>query len=102
MVILAKIYPLPKISEEEYELARQQYGTAKKKKKKKPAEGEGDIIETESRDLGDDAEVPEIAEISEIKDEKYISKTIPTGISQSAKNNYQKTGKKYTIKKRKK
>ena len=96
-VILAKIYPLPKISEEEYELARKQYGAAKKKKKKKPAEGESeaDIIEVESRDLGEDT-----ADTAE--NEKYISKTIPAGISQNAKNNYQKTGKKYTIKKRKK
>lgn len=96
MVVLARIYPLPKISEEEYELARQQYGAAKKKKKKKPAENElsGDIIETESGETDE----PE----TEIKDEKYVSKSIPEGISRNVKNNYKKTGKKYTIKKRNK
>jgi len=110
MVIMAKIYPLPQISEEEYELARQQYGVPKKKKKKKPAEdgyAEPDAIETESRDDEAGPEPPAAkrlggAGIAEIKDEKYISKSIPDGISRNVKTNYQKTGKKYTIKKRKK
>ncbi|MCL1793876.1 MAG: YidC/Oxa1 family membrane protein insertase [Oscillospiraceae bacterium] len=108
MIALAQIYPLPKISEEEYELARQQYGAPKKKKKKKPATGaDGEIIETEAIDIAeeDGPEEPEAKRRlpgAEIKDEKYISKTIPGGISQNVKNNYQKTGKKYTIKKRKK
>jgi len=114
MLVLAKIYPLPKITEEEYELARQQYGTGKKKKKKKP------VIETEAREIEDDEDynsdndnnndddssnnLPDIKSLknAEIKDEKYISKTIPKGINSNVKNNYQKTGKKYTIKKRKK
>ena len=119
MVALGKIYPLPKITEEEYELARQQYGgTGKKKKKKKPVT---DIIETEAEDIEDDDKdddndnndnnsdgpsqgLTEIKSLknAEIKDEKYISKTIPKGISPNVKNNYQKTGKKYAIKKRKK
>ncbi|MCL1858053.1 MAG: YidC/Oxa1 family membrane protein insertase [Oscillospiraceae bacterium] len=112
MLVLAKIYPLPKITEEEYELARQQYGTGKKKKKKKP------VIEVEAEDIIDDDEndddensnggsskgLTEIKSLqnNEIKDEKYISKTIPKGINSNVKNNFQKTGKKYTIKKRKK
>ena len=105
MVALARIYPLPKISEEEYELARQQYGAPKKKKKKKPAEDE--FIEIEAKDItdgdsGEGAEKIKGLSGAEIKDEKYISKTIPNGISPSAKTNYQKTGKKYTIKKRNK
>ena len=111
MLILAKVYPLPKITEEEYELARIQYGTGKKKKKKKPVEVE--VIEVEEVD-----EVGEVGEVenegdrdggsdikslktAEIKDEKYISKTIPKGISSNVKNNYKKTGKKYTFKRRK-
>jgi len=118
MMVLAKIYPLPKITEEEYELARQQYGgTGKKKKKKQP------VIEVEANDIEEDGDgdnlsqgiVKEfensspqgLADIkslkgAEIKDEKYISKTIPKGINSNVKNNYQKTGKKYTIQKRKK
>ena len=104
MMVLAKVYPLPKITEEEYELARQQYGVAKKKKKKKP---EPDVIETEAEDIDDDEDdnggsgVKSLGE-PEIKDEKYISKTIPKGINENIKNNYKKTGKKYTIKKKKK
>ena len=108
MVILAKVYPLPKISEEEYELARQQYGAPKKKKKKKPAEdgyAESETIETESRDVDEAEPGPPATKrlgSAEIKDERYISKTIPDGISRNVKTNYQKTGKKYTIKKRNK
>ena len=108
MFVLAKLYPIPKITEEEYELARQQYGGTTKKKKKKPA------AELESRDddaLGEvaglieaDSESDKIIEnLPDIKEEeKYISKTIPKGINPNIKNNYQKTGKKYTINKRKK
>jgi hypothetical protein len=104
MLVLAKVYPLPKISEEEYELARQQYGSVKKKKKKKPAEEElsGDITEIESADADEDMAALKSLGNTEMKDEKYISKTIPQGINQNVKNNYKKTGKKYTIKKRKK
>jgi len=100
ILILSKIYPLPKITEEEYELARIEYGTAKKKKKKPAAEldEDGEIIETVAVDKTED----DGSEPAEINDEKYISKSIPKGINQNAKNNYQKTGKKYTIKKRKK
>jgi hypothetical protein len=96
MVILARIYPMPQISEEEYELARQQYGVAKKKKKKKP-EAELEAIDEPEEPVESAGPVAEAEE-----GEKYISKTIPKGISQNAKSNYQKTGKKYTIQKRKK
>ena len=114
MLVLAKIYPLPKISDEEYELARQEYGAAKKKKKKKPVvETEDDEVDEIEEANNDDGNGPANSpqgetngvkglKPAEIKDEKYISKTIPKGINQNAKNNYQKTGKKYTIKKRKK
>ena len=107
MLVLAKIYPLPKITEEEYELARQQYGVAKKKKKKKIVI-EAEETEEEDGDYDDNTgtsqEITTIKGLksAEIKDEKYISKTIPKGISSGAKGNYEKTGKKYTIKKRKK
>jgi len=107
MIVLAKIYPLPKITEEEYEQARLQYGGVKKKKKKKPvveveddaeSDSDSDVIEVEANEVEKVKKLP----AAEIKDEKYISKEIPKGINQNAKNNYQKTGKKYTIKKRKK
>jgi YidC/Oxa1 family membrane protein insertase len=103
-LILSKLYPIPQISEEEFELARQQYGTASssKKKKKKP-------VVNEIEGAVDDGKNLEESENSEDSDDggdsdggKYTSKTIPQGINQNAKNNYQKTGKKYTIKKRKK
>jgi len=114
MIILAKLIPLPNITEEEYELARQQYGASpakKKKKKKKPA-----AELEESDDAGEDgSDVPQESEEAEdgdpdpdapvLKDDaakKYISKTIPKGINPAVKNNYDKTGKKYKIKKRKK
>jgi len=95
MLVLSKIYPLPVITEEEIELARQQYGSApkKKKKKKKPAEIDGPEP---------DEEEPEELEEPEDDEEKYISKTIPQGINPAVKNNYQKTGKKYKINKRRK
>ena len=104
MLVLAKVYPLPVISEEEYEKARIEYGTAKKKKKKKP------VIEVEYEEIEDDDDEDDgdtggskIKSLGapEIKDEKYISKTIPKGINQNLKNNYKKSGKKYTIKKKK-
>ncbi|MCL2775691.1 MAG: hypothetical protein FWD71_20445, partial [Oscillospiraceae bacterium] len=111
MLILAKLYPLPKISEEEYRLAEIQYGVASpKKKKKKPAGelsdgSEPELIETELLDStknknenGDGEENKETAE----EDKKYISKTIPQGVNPQIKNNYQKTGKKYTVKRRNK
>jgi len=97
MFVLAKIKPIPKITEEEYELARQQYGTVKKKKKKKPVleTGEdGEIIEVEDIEITDDSDETESGD-------KYISKDIPKGINPNVKNNYQKTGKKYKIKKKK-
>ncbi|MCL2157932.1 MAG: YidC/Oxa1 family membrane protein insertase [Oscillospiraceae bacterium] len=97
-LILAKVYPLPKISEEEYELARKQYGAAKKKKKKTPV---AELEEQSESDEPTESEEPGESEES-VEAEKYISQTLPKGISQSAKTNYQKTGKKYTIKKRKK
>ena len=98
-LLLAKIMPIPKISEEEYELARQQYGVVKKKKKKKPAvtasEEESEDGETER------VRLPDIDSLDsskyELKDEKYISKTIPKGINQNAK----KSGKKYNFKRKK-
>lgn len=102
MMMLAKLMPIPKISEEEYELARQQYGVVSKKKKKKP------VIEVEARESDENSEDDEVEEgikslqSSEIKDEKYISKDIPKGINPNIKGNYQKTGKKYKINKRKK
>jgi len=96
-IILAKLYPIPQISEEEFELARQQYGTAKKKKKKP-------VAETEEIDEDYEARGKLLTESPEDKDDddKYISKTIPKGINPNVKSNYQKTGKKYAIKKRKK
>ena len=93
MFVLAKIKPIPKISEEEYELARQQYGVIKKKKKKPAAEIEAELESESEEDDGEN---------SKKKDEKYISKNIPAGISPEVKSNYQKTGKKYKINKRKK
>ena len=119
MLILAKVYPLPKLTEADYEQARIQYG-GKKKKKKKPV-----VIETEAEDIDDednnddygDKEDREYKDDSsngsglkdikslkaaEIKDEKYISKTIPKGINSNVKNNNKKNGKKYTFKRRKK
>ncbi|MCL2095940.1 MAG: YidC/Oxa1 family membrane protein insertase [Oscillospiraceae bacterium] len=62
-LILAKIIPLPVITEEEYQLARQQYGLAsvkkKKKKKKKPVEI-AEAIETEIiEEAGETGEITE-------------------------------------------
>jgi len=109
MLILSKVYPIPKISEEEYELARKQNGTVSKKKKKKPAVIESEEAETEEDDDSEETYkigtgLPDIKSLgnSEIKDEKYISKTVPKGINPNVKTNYQKTGKKYKINKRKK
>ena len=116
-IILAKIYPLPVITEEDYELARQQYGAAvKKKKKKKPVEEEETDESDDSDDDNDDDDnsgsfnntlPPSISGggapvLKDNGDGKYISKTVPKGINQNAKNNYQKTGKKYKINRRKK
>ena len=116
-LILAKVYPIPEISEEEYRLAEQQYGVASaKKKKKKPPVNSDNSDNSDNADSSDSSDSDnsngggEIVfeekekEKDEDKDEeenggekKYISKTIPQG-----KSNYQKTGKKYSIKRRKK
>ena len=109
-LVLSKLYPIPVISEEEYELARQQYGTAKKKKKKKPVadelDDEDDVIDSKFLSDGKNGKNngggSDDDNGGDPDDEKYISKTIPKGINPNVKNNYQKTGKKYTIKKRKK
>jgi len=108
MIVLSKIRPIPKISEEEYEKARIEYGgTGKKKKKKKPEidSEDGGLEELEEVNISDKPEDSETdkteTDEKENKDEKYISKTIPGGINPNVKNNYQKTGKKYKIKKRK-
>lgn len=116
-LVLAKLYPIPEISEEEYRLAEQQYGSAsvKKKKKKPPVNSES----SESDDINDEVIETRLLEDSKENekdndendenddnnnesgenggDKKYMSKTIPQG-----KTNYQKTGKKYSIKRRKK
>ena len=112
---LAKLYPIPPVSEEEYRLAEIQYGVASpKKKKKKPLDelsdgsGSSEIIETKLADTDDTTEKSEEASESDKSDkaekdgEKYISKTIPPGINPQVKNSYQKTGKKYSVKRRKK
>jgi len=104
-VILTKLYPIPVISDEEYELARQQYGASKKKKKKAAAIEDSDNGGSEPQMLanGKNSENSnDGGDPDPDNDEKYISKTIPKGINQNVKNNYQKTGKKYTVKKRKK
>jgi hypothetical protein len=130
-IILSKVIPIPEITEAEYELARQQYGgtVKKKKKKKKPVEeieesgddeagelppppADGDLGEEEEEEEGEGGEAgggpaafgPEGSApiLKDNEDGKYISKTIPKGINPAVKNNYNKTGKKYNIKKRKK
>ena len=100
-IVLSKLYPIPKISDEEYELARQQYGSVAAKKKKKK------IAVEEIEDDGDGTEIKLLKESpADIEDsddeEKYISSSIPKGINPNVKSNYQKTGKKYKINKRKK
>ena len=113
MIILAKLLPLPVITEQEYELARQQYGGTgtKKKKKKKPVETteSAEAIESaesaESEEKAEDIEEEESGETQESEEsekEKYISKTIPQGINPAAKSNYQKTGQKYKINRKRK
>ena len=117
ILVLTKLYPIPQASEEEYRLAEIQYGVASpKKKKKKPVDENPDgseLIETELLDSPKDKseiekgnENGENGENEENKDtgedKKYISKTIPQGVNPQIKNNYQKTGKKYTVKRRNK
>jgi membrane protein insertase Oxa1/YidC/SpoIIIJ len=76
-IVLARIFPIPAVTEEDIKLAEQQYGTVKKKKKKKkPAEiSSGDEeAETEEMQENDDSDVKE---------------------------NKPRIGKKYTVKRRK-
>ena len=101
MFVLAKIYPMPTITEEDYELARQQYGGSVKKKKKKKSETETDA----ETDAELESNIEETTDIPALKDNdggKYISKSIPKGINSTVKNHYQKTGTKYKFNKRKK
>ena len=86
-LLLAKFMPLPKLTEEDYRLAEEQYGAKKKKKKALPSGDEA-------------AALPAAPDEDDEEDEK------PTGaekktINPAVKDRYQKTGKKYTIKRKK-
>ena len=92
-LVLARVYPIPDISEEELKLAEQQYGGVKKKKKKKKPV----VVEEDDEDEEEiEEEAEEIEE--EIIEEEQAAK--PERKSE-IKSNYQKTGKKYTVKRRK-
>ena len=107
-LVIAKIYPIPKISDEEYKNAEKQYGIKEKEKpqQKKPRrpyqDDEEDEIENASEDFSDTREGDAVPESQNGNDEKYISENIPKGINPSVKSNYHKTGQKYNIKKKKK
>jgi YidC/Oxa1 family membrane protein insertase len=59
-----------------------------------PSDGDGSSREREVK-INEENEVSKKSE-----DEKYLSKTVPQGANPAVKNNYQKTGKKYTVKRR--
>lgn len=111
-IVIAKIYPIPKISEEEYKNAAKEYGVKElkepKKKTRRPYQDDDEDEESaeENEDLSDTRE-GEIVKNSSSNDdsgdnkEKYISDNIPKGISPTVKSNYKKTGQKYNIKKKK-
>lgn len=94
MIILAKMMPMPVISPEEFKAAEAEYG-AKKKKKKKVESGDGD-----SQVLPEGESIA-LLEESDETDEKYVSENFKGGISAGIKKNYQKTGKKYSVKRKK-
>jgi hypothetical protein len=110
-IILAKVYPIPAISDEEMKLAEQQYGgVRKKKKKKKPAvisdiseigdgqeeDGRSEEDNEEPEDSGDDVPQDEPEDNNDDEPEKPVRKN-------EVKKNYHKTGnKQYKVKRRKK
>ena len=105
-IVIAKIYPIPKASDEEYKRAEKEYGVKDKpqKKPRRPYQDDDEDDET-SEDLSDTREGDALIEApKDDKDdgEKYISDNIPKGINQNVKSNYQKTGKKYNVNKKKK
>ena len=77
--VLARIYPIPEVTEEALKLAEQQYGDAKKKKKKKKPAGisgeaedtdETDEYEEEEDDGGKQEGIPEKSDVSKEREKK--------------------------------
>ena len=110
-VAIAKIYPIPKISEDEYKRAEKEYGVKEKpqKKTRRPYQDddEHEELEASGSDFNDTIEgeltgESQSSDGEEESEEKYISNSIPKGINPAAKNNYKKTGQKYNVKKKKK
>ena len=88
-LLLAKLMPLPKLTEEDYRLAEEQYGAKKKKKKALPS--------------GDEAAVLPAAPDEDDEEEEKVKPPVAEKktINPAVKDRYQKTGKKYTVKRKK-
>jgi hypothetical protein len=98
MLILSRLIPVPVFTEEDYKRAEDELAgkTPKKKKKKKPA------VEAEDED-GDETAEPDVqSDDDDAGTEALGAEDIPRGINPAVKKQYQKTGKRYNIKKRKK
>ena len=99
-LILARIYPLPKFTEEDYRKAEEEYG-AKKKKKKKKISAIADTDEDGAEDEVVALEEIDVSDVSAKDGESFKQEDLAKGINPTVKTNYQKTGKKYSVKKKK-
>ena len=101
-IILAKVHPIPAITEEDIKLAEQQYGAVKKKKKKKkPAEIPDEEEDENPDDEADDTKENDDDEPDGSGDSYLKEREDKDEKKNEVKKNYQKTGKQYTVKRRK-
>ncbi|MHC1695567.1 MAG: YidC/Oxa1 family membrane protein insertase [Eubacteriales bacterium] len=110
--LLYKMFPIPKITEAEYAAAEEKYGKKKKKRTDDTIEGQyKDTDEKEGSGIAGSLSMGEMkdtsgagqssGEDSEEDDRETGLSDHPKGISPAVKSNYQKTGKKYNVKKKK-